>query len=168
MVFNCTPPNLCAGEVLGVMSSENAFTATVCVVNAYLQSHNCPLEKLPALILRVHGALCTVRGEVVADRGSPDEVAPLFANAPAVPVNQSVTNEYVICLEDGVRVKSLKRYLRRFGLTPDQYRQRWSLPSTYPMVAPALSEKRSAVARQTRPHLKRKQQNIAQTAKSKD
>lgn len=75
---------------------------------------------------------------------------------PAVPPDQSVTHEYIVCLEDGACVKSLKSHLRHFGLTPDQYRHRWGLPADYPMVAPALSEKRAAIARAVKPHLSRK------------
>lgn len=70
-----------------------------------------------------------------------------------MPISETITRDYIICLEDGCRVRSLKYYLRRFGLTPDQYRHKWGLPSDYPMVARSLSERRSEVARATRPHL---------------
>lgn len=75
--------------------------------------------------------------------------------SPPVSVKDSVTRDYIVCLEDGVRVKLLATYLKRFGLTPDQYRQRWGLPHDYPMVALELSEKRADIARKTRPHLGR-------------
>lgn len=70
------------------------------------------------------------------------------AGEPAVPIAESVTPEYIICLEDGARCKILKRYLRsRFGMSPEQYRRRWNLPDSYPMVAPAISQARSLAAK---------------------
>jgi predicted transcriptional regulator len=69
--------------------------------------------------------------------------------APAVPIRRSVTPEYLICLEDGKHFKSMKRHLRVHGLTPDQYRQKWKLPSDYPMVAANYAAKRSVLAKKS-------------------
>ena len=69
------------------------------------------------------------------------------AKPPAVPVRKSITPDYLICLEDGKRFKSLRRHLRLLGLTPEQYREKWKLPSDYPMVAPNYAAQRSALAR---------------------
>jgi predicted transcriptional regulator len=74
---------------------------------------------------------------------------PAEAPVPAVPIKKSIGTDFLICLEDGRKVKTLKRYLAsRYNLTPDQYRQRWGLPKTYPMVAPAYAARRSELARQ--------------------
>lgn len=73
----------------------------------------------------------------------------LPAPLPAVPISQSVADDYIVCLEDGKQMRMLKRYIRqRYGLTPDQYRKRWGLPSDYPMVAPSYSERRAQLARE--------------------
>ena len=69
------------------------------------------------------------------------------AKAPAVPVRKSVTPDYVICLEDGKKFKSMRRHLTQLGLTPEQYREKWNLPSDYPMVAPKYAAERSAMAK---------------------
>ena len=96
---------------------------------------------LPAVIAGVYRAL---RGA-----GEPEAEKPAEAPTPAVPVRKSIGTDHLVCLEDGRKVTMLKRYLaRRYGLTPDQYRQRWGLPGDYPMVAPAYAARRSAMARQ--------------------
>ena len=69
------------------------------------------------------------------------------AKAPAVPIRKSITPEFLICLEDGKRFKTMRRHLAGLGLTPEQYRQKWSLPSDYPMVAPNYTAQRSAMAK---------------------
>jgi predicted transcriptional regulator len=94
---------------------------------------------LPALIASVHAALAKV--------GSGAEEQPKEELRPAVPIKKSITPDYVICLDDGKKFKSLKRHLRTaYGLTPDQYRARWDLPSDYPMVAPNYAKARSELA----------------------
>lgn len=112
------------------------------VVSAYVSYNTLPNSELPALIQTVHGALASV------DEGD-HENAEKEVLKPAVPIRRSVQNEYIICLEDGKKLKMLKRYLRtRYNLTPDEYRRRWGLASDYPMVAPSYSNLRSNFAKQ--------------------
>lgn len=110
------------------------------IVAAYV-SHNAvsPVD-LPKLIADVHSALKTLGGEEAA--------LPVEEKKPAVPVRKSVTPEYIICLEDGKKFKSLKRHLRtHYNLSPEEYREKWGLPSDYPMVAPSYSATRSKLAK---------------------
>ncbi len=96
---------------------------------------------MPDLIRSIHKALAGLGGELtpVADERP----------KPAVPISKSVQHDYIVCLEDGKRLKMLKRYLRsRFDLSPDDYRRRWGLPPDYPMVAPAYAARRSDFAKQ--------------------
>lgn len=106
------------------------------IVSAYASCNPMPVAELPQLIGTVHTAL---RG-IASDRGS-DRV-------PAVPVADSVHDDFLICLEDGRRVKLLRRHLKRsLGMSEDQYRRRWDLPHDYPMVAPGYSRMRQQIAR---------------------
>jgi predicted transcriptional regulator len=111
------------------------------IVSAYVSNNSVPASELPALLSDVHAALVRVAtGSVVA-------VAE--AAKPAVAPKKSITNEYLVCLEDGRKFKSLKRHLRtQYNLSPEQYREKWSLPTDYPMVAPAYAKARSALAKQ--------------------
>ena len=112
------------------------------VVSAYVSYNTLPNTELPALIQTVYGALVGV------DENNHQETEK-EVRKPAVPVRQSVHDDYIICLEDGKKLKMLKRYLRtRFNLTPDEYRRRWGLPPDYPMVAPSYSNLRSSFAKQ--------------------
>ena len=111
---------------------------TAQIVAAHVAGNRVHANAVPALIKNVYGALARVEAPVVA--------AP--AREPAVPIKRSIQPEYLVCLEDGAKVKTLKRYLRRFGLTPDTYRAKWGLPKDYPMVAPAYAAHRSALAKQ--------------------
>jgi predicted transcriptional regulator len=96
---------------------------------------------LPALIKQVHSALATVGAPAVEPAPAPKE--------PAVPVKKSITADYLICLEDGRKFKSLKRHLRtKYDMTPEDYRAKWGLPKDYPMVAPNYAEARSNLAKQ--------------------
>ncbi|WP_024927639.1 MULTISPECIES: MucR family transcriptional regulator [unclassified Mesorhizobium] len=113
---------------------------TADVVSAYVSNNPVPVGDLPALIGQVHAALKGTIGNVSAE--IPE------ALKPAVPIRKSVTPDYLICLDDGKKFKSLKRHLSsRYGLTPDEYRAKWSLPSDYPMVAPNYAATRSALAK---------------------
>ncbi len=110
------------------------------IVSAYVSKNNVPISELPSLISDVHDALnrATARGGV-PDR---DELKP------AVAVKRSVTPDYIVCLEDGKKFKSLKRHLRtHYKLSPDEYRAKWNLPHDYPMVAPNYAEARSQLAK---------------------
>jgi predicted transcriptional regulator len=96
---------------------------------------------LPALISEVHSALNRVIGGVAP-------VLPVEAPKPAIPVKKSITADYLVCLEDGKKFKSLKRHLRtQYNMSPEQYREKWGLPPDYPMVAPNYAEARSQLAK---------------------
>ncbi len=111
------------------------------IVGSYVANNSVAARDLPALIEKVHTAL-----REVATGSMPVEEVPLV---PAVPVRRSVTPDYIICLEDGKKFKSLKRHLRtKFDMSPEQYRAKWSLPKDYPMVAPNYAASRSALAHQ--------------------
>jgi len=114
------------------------LTWTVRIVTAQLEQSQLPLEEVRPLIGTVYSALSKIAGTAEPD-----------APTPAVPINRSVTRDYIICLEDGRRLKTLKRHLSSaFDMTPEEYRARWGLPPDYPMVAPNYARKRSALAKQ--------------------
>ncbi len=111
------------------------------IVSAHVAKNAVAPDALPALIRSVHAALAGVDQPAVA--ALPDKPQP------AVPIKRSVFPDYLVCLEDGAKVKMLKRYLKvRFDLTPEGYRERWSLPRDYPMVAPSYAARRSTIAKQ--------------------
>ena len=108
------------------------------IVSAYVTKNNVSVSDLPALIRSVHTSLASL--------GQPD-VAPDPVLTPAVPIRKSVHPDYIICLEDGKKLKMLKRHLMSsYNLTPDEYRRKWGLPDDYPMVAPTYAKSRSALA----------------------
>ncbi|MES0076695.1 MucR family transcriptional regulator [Mesorhizobium sp. M0058] len=114
------------------------FTADV--VSAYVSNNPVPVGDLPTLIGQVHAALKGTASSVSAAKPE--------AFKPAVPIKKSVTPDYIISLEDGKKFKSLKRHLStHYGLTPDEYRATWGLPTDYPMVAPNYAAARSALAK---------------------
>jgi predicted transcriptional regulator len=122
------------------MSDPKFIELTANIVSAYLGNHSVPASDIPALISQIHASLTRVSSG--ADLNS----EPL---KPAVPVKKSITPEYLVCLEDGKKFKSLKRHLRtQYNMTPEQYREKWSLPADYPMVAPNYAQARSALAKQ--------------------
>ena len=109
------------------------------IVAAYVGGNPVPAGELPALIKNVYATLVTLDGSQTGDQP---------ALKPAVPIKKSVTDAYIICLEDGKRLKMLKRYLRaRYNMTPDDYRAKWGLPLDYPMVAPNYAAQRSEFAK---------------------
>ena len=113
---------------------------TADVVAAYLSKNPVAAADLPAVIQSVHQALTAAAAGPAAAVPPPE---------PAVPVKKSITPDFLICLEDGRKFKSLKRHLRtKYDMSPDEYRTKWGLPKDYPMVAPAYAEKRSSLARQ--------------------
>jgi predicted transcriptional regulator len=108
------------------------------IVSAYVSKNPVPAHELPTIIKNVHATLGGFAGGV--ERALP--------RAPAVPVKKSVQADYIVCLEDGKKLKMLKRYLRsRYKLSPSEYRERWNLPPDYPMVAPNYAQKRSDFAK---------------------
>jgi predicted transcriptional regulator len=110
------------------------------VVAAFVSNNSLPVGELPALIQSTHDALTSVW---TAAETPPQPQA----KEPAVPIRKSITPEYIICLEDGLKFRSLKRHIGMLGMTPDQYREKWGLPADYPMAAPAYAAKRSALAK---------------------
>lgn len=114
---------------------------TANIVSAYVSNNATPAAEIPALISQIHAALVRVAvGRV--------ETLPLEPSRPAVSVKKSVTAEYLVCLEDGKRFKSLKRHLRtQYNMTPEQYRDKWGLAPDYPMVAPNYAVARSQLAK---------------------
>ena len=114
---------------------------TAQVVASFVSHQSLPASEVPDLIKRTYQAFANL-GQTDAD---------LLSNrVPAVPIEQSVADDFVVCLEDGRRLKTLKRYLRnQYGLSPQQYRSRWGLPADYPMVAPSYTRLRSSLARRT-------------------
>jgi predicted transcriptional regulator len=120
-------------------ASSNYIDLAADIVSAYVTKNSVPVTELPALIGNVHRALA----EVAA--GKPEPVQP---PTPVVSIRKSITPDYILCLEDGKKFKSLKRHLRTaYDMTPDQYRQKWGLPPDYPMVAPNYAAARSQLAK---------------------
>jgi predicted transcriptional regulator len=120
-------------------TNETLITLTSDIVAAHVSNNNVPIEDLPALISNVFGALAGLGGvePVVEERPEP-----------AVSIRASVKPDYIVCLEDGKKLKMLKRHLMtHYNMTPEDYRQRWNLPSDYPMVAPNYAEKRRELAK---------------------
>ena len=111
------------------------------MVAAFVSNNPLPKSELPALIHALHATMARLAGE---PNSAPPQIEP---KAPAVPIRKSITPEFVICLEDGKRFKSMRRHLAGLGMTPDQYREKWNLPADYPMVAPNYAAQRSAMAK---------------------
>jgi predicted transcriptional regulator len=121
------------------MTKETLITLTSDIVAAHVSNNDVAVDSVPQLITQVYAALAGLGHEVVP------EAAPL---EPAVSIRASVKPDYIVCLEDGKKLKMLKRYLRtNFNMTPEEYRARWNLPADYPMVAPNYAEKRRDLAK---------------------
>jgi predicted transcriptional regulator len=121
--------------------NDNYIELTADIVSAYVSNNSVQAGDIPTLINQVHSALLRVS---TGQSETPTE--PL---KPAVPVKKSITPEYIVCLEDGKKFKSLKRHLRtQYNMTPEQYRDKWGLPADYPMVAPNYAAARSQLAKQ--------------------
>ena len=115
---------------------------TARIVSAHVGHNTVAPDALPGMIGQVYQALRGL-GTPAAELAEPEKLVP------AVPIKRSVFPDYLVCLEDGKKLKMLKRHLQSsYGMTPADYRQRWGLPSDYPMTAPAYTEKRSALAKQ--------------------
>lgn len=124
-----SPPD--GGEILRMTST---------IVASFVSNNAVTAEGLPDVIRSVYKTVSSLSG-------APEPRAE-DRPKPAVPISKSVGEDYIICLEDGKKLKMLKRYLRsRFNMTPDEYRRRWGLPADYPMVAPAYTERRSEFAK---------------------
>jgi len=119
--------------------SETLITLTSDIVAAHVSNNDVAVGDLPSLITNVYTALSGL-GQAAAE--------PEKAPEPAVSVRASVKPDHIVCLEDGKKLKMLKRHLMtHYNMTPDQYRQRWNLPADYPMVAPNYAEKRRELAK---------------------
>ena len=130
---------------------ETLITLTSDIVAAHVSNNSVSLADLPTLISNVHTALAGLGNSEPAPEPMPE---------PAVSIRTSIKNDYIVCLEDGKKLKMLKRHLMtRYNMTPDQYRTRWNLPADYPMVAPAYAEKRRELAKKIglgrKPNVKR-------------
>ena len=123
------------------IAASNYIELAADIVSAYVSNNSVPTADLPTLINEVHTALLRVGGGTIE--------VPVEAPKPAIPVKKSVTPDYIICLEDGKKFKSLKRHLRtQYNMTPEQYREKWGLPVDYPMVAPNYAKARSELAKE--------------------
>jgi predicted transcriptional regulator len=121
-------------------SPGEILSLTATIVAAHVSKNTVPVGELPTLIKSVHASL--------AEIGKPAE-APPERPQPAVPIKKSVNPDYLVCLEDGKKLKMLKRHLKTaYDLTPEQYRERWGLGSDYPMVAPNYAKQRSRLAKE--------------------
>jgi predicted transcriptional regulator len=120
----------------------DALSITAEIVAAFVGNNSLPRADLPALIEAVSGALARL-----ADGQSLAVAAEPVAPTPAVSVRKSIAPDYLVCLDDGLKFKSLKRHLATLGMTAEQYREKWSLPKDYPMVAPNYAAVRSAMAK---------------------
>lgn len=120
-------------------SKQELLDLSSSIVAAYVSNNSVPLADLPAMIKSIHIALSELANALGESQ---------MQQKPAVPVRRSITPDHVICLEDGKKLKMLKRYLRStYDMTPEQYRVKWGLPVDYPMVAPNYSKKRSEFAK---------------------
>lgn len=120
------------------VSSAELLKLTAEIVAAHVSNNKLPANDLPQLIAQVHTSLTDAGGS----NGAPQRPSP------AVPIKKSVTPDHIVCLEDGKKLKMLKRHLKTsYDLTPEQYRERWGLPADYPMVAPSYAKKRSQLAK---------------------
>lgn len=118
---------------------------TAGIVAAYVGNHVIPVSELSRLIADVHAALQSTTQPIAAV----EEQLAIEVPKPPVPVKKSVQPDYIICLEDGKKFKSLKRHLTaQYNMTPDEYRRKWDLPADYPMVAPNYAKTRSLLARE--------------------
>ena len=122
------------------LKQPNYIDLAADIVSAYVSKNSVPQADLPTLIHSVHTALS--QATQGATEASKEELTP------AVPIKKSITPDYLVCLDDGKKFKSLKRHLRTaYNQTPEEYRARWNLPSDYPMVAPNYAQARSALAK---------------------
>jgi predicted transcriptional regulator len=120
-------------------AEDTLLTLTADIVAAHVSNNSVAVNDLPNLIQNVHGALNAISGASAAPEPRPE---------PKVSIRSSVKPDYIVCLEDGKRLKMLKRHLMtHYNLTPDQYRQKWGLSADYPMVAPNYAEQRRTLAK---------------------
>lgn len=132
---------------------ETLITLTADIVAAHVSNNSVAVSDLPVLIANVHGAL--------AGLGTPVAV-PEVKQEPAVSIRSSIKPDYIVCLEDGKKLKMLKRHLMtHYQMTPEQYRAKWNLPADYPMVAPSYAEQRRTLAKKNRPRHQASQDQVS-------
>jgi predicted transcriptional regulator len=120
-------------------AEDTLLTLTADIVAAHVSNNSVAVNDLPSLIQNVHSALTGISGAAAAPEPRPE---------PKVSIRASIKPDYIVCLEDGKRLKMLKRHLMtHYNLTPDQYRQKWGLSADYPMVAPNYAEQRRKLAK---------------------
>src|ERR1700675_2877403 len=111
------------------------------MVMAYVRNNRIPASEVPAMLKTIHGTLGALIGAAESELAT--------GQKPAVPIKRSVHPDYIVCLEDGKKLKMLKRHLKTaYNMTPEEYRDRWSLPPDYPMVAPNYARQRSRLAKE--------------------
>jgi predicted transcriptional regulator len=119
--------------------TELLITLTADIVAAHVSNNSVAVSDVSNLISNVHAALSGISGPAVVEE---------IALEPAVPIRNSIKRDYIVCLDDGKKLKMLKRHLMtHYGMTPDDYRAKWGLPADYPMVAPAYAEQRRELAK---------------------
>jgi predicted transcriptional regulator len=122
------------------IDNEELLRMTTDIVASFLSHNSVPAESVPEMIKSVHVTMKEISG---------DEPKPEPKAKPAVPISKSVSDDYIVCLEDGKKLKMLKRYLRsQYDMSPEDYRRKWGLPADYPMVAPNYSRRRSEFAKE--------------------
>lgn len=122
------------------LSGQDVLRLSAEIVAAYVSNNPVQASQINDLVRSVHGAINGL--------SQPDQAAPAQRQKPAVPVSRSVQPDYIVCLEDGAKLKMLKRYLRsRYDMSPEEYRRKWGLPADYPMVAPNYAARRSDFAK---------------------
>jgi predicted transcriptional regulator len=122
--------------------NQEILALTTNIVSAHLSNNTVPAAEIPALIERIYKTLSGVGGDAPVTSVSAERPQP------AVPIRKSVMPDYIVCLEDGKKLKMLKRHLQTaYKMTPEQYRERWGLPADYPMVAPNYAKTRSRLAK---------------------
>ncbi len=127
-------------DAIRQIDNEEILRMTTDIVASFLTHNSVPAENVPEMIKSVHATMKEISG---------DEPKPEPKAKPAVPVSKSVNDDYIVCLEDGKRLKMLKRYLRsQYDMSPEDYRRKWGLPADYPMVAPNYSKRRSEFAKE--------------------
>ena len=134
------------------VAEDMLLTLTADIVAAHVSNNSVAVNDLPNLIANVHGALSGISSSRNAPEAKPE---------PKVPIRSSIKPDFIVCLEDGKKLKMLKRHLRTaYDMSPEQYRERWNLPADYPMVAPNYAKQRSKLAKAiglgTRPRQRRR------------
>ena len=123
------------------VASTDLLRMSVEIVSAYVSNNSVAAAQVPEIINTVYGALTSINGQSISE--------PAENQKPAVSVRRSIHPDYIVCLEDGKKLKMLKRHLRAaYGMSPDEYRAKWGLPADYPMVAPNYALQRSAFAKE--------------------